>query len=239
MFTDIHSHVIWGVDDGAETREETFRMLREAVEDGIRFIIATPHMTPGVYPFDEETFQAHLREAREYIEKEGLPLQLARGAELLYTDNTPRLLREGKLPTLAETNLALIEFSPTDTKEHIFDAVQKVAGTGYIPVIAHLERYPAIHRTEMVRELKTRFSAKVQINARTLTHKQPLLRRKYFDGLFKEGLVDFIATDTHALPGRGTCMTRGMEALQEKYGREAADFIRKKTEACFSEKSGV
>ena len=76
MYTDIHSHLIWGVDDGAETREETFRMLREAAADGIGRIICTPHVTPGVYEFPEGVFQEHFREAEEYIVQEGLPLQL-------------------------------------------------------------------------------------------------------------------------------------------------------------------
>ena len=231
MFTDIHSHVIWGVDDGADKKEETFRMLKEAVADGIGTIICTPHVTPGVYEFPEEVFLRHFAEAEAYIRQEGLPLQLYRGAELLYTELTPRLLREERVPTMAETKHALIEFSPTDTKEHIYDALQKVAGSGFIPIIAHMERYPAIRKIEQVKEMKSRFRALVQINARSLTRKQPLLRRGFFDGIFKEGLVDFIATDTHSMEGRGTCMTEGMKALAEKYGQAAADRIARNAEA--------
>ena len=110
MFTDIHSHVIWGVDDGAEQKAETFRMLKEAVADGIGTIICTPHITPGVYEFPEEDFWAHFAEAEDYIRREGLPLKLYAGAELLYTDNTPRMLREGRVPTLAGSNYAMVEF---------------------------------------------------------------------------------------------------------------------------------
>jgi len=230
MYTDIHSHVIWGVDDGAETPEETFRMLKEAVKDGIDRIICTPHITPGVYDFPEEVFDEHFREAEEYIRSEGLPLKLYKGAELLYTDNTPRLLREGRTKTMAGTRYAMIEFSPTDSKEHIFDALRKVAGAGMIPIIAHMERYPAIKSLDQVRDMKKRFCALVQINARSLTRKQPLLRRKFFDGLFTEGLVDFVATDTHAMEGRETCMTAGMAALKEKYGELAEKRIREMPE---------
>ena len=233
MFTDIHSHVIWGVDDGAEQKAETFRMLQEAAADGIGRIICTPHVTPGVYEFPEEVFLDHFRQAQEYIEKEKLPLQLFRGAEILYTDNTPRLLREKRVPTLAGTNYAMIEFSPTDSKEHIFEALQKVSSAGIIPVVAHMERYPAICKTELVRELKGRFRALMQINARTLTRKQPFWRRKFFDALFTEGLADFVATDTHALPGRETCMAEGMKCLREKYGEEAAARIEGKPEIFF------
>ena len=233
MFTDIHSHVIWGVDDGAETEEETFRLLREAAADGIGRIICTPHVTPGVYEFPEETFQKHFREAEAYIAREGLGIRLHRGAEVLYTDSTPRLIREGKVATLAGTKYLMAEFSPTDTKEHITGALQKIAGTGMIPVIAHMERYPAIGKTEQVREIKKRYGALVQINARSLTRKPPLFRRKFFDALFTEGLCDFIATDTHAMEGRGTCMTEGMEALRKKYGEEAYRRIREAPEAVF------
>ena len=235
MFVDIHSHVIWGVDDGAETREETERLLKEAAEDGIGAIICTPHITPGVYEFPEDVFERHFAEAEEYIRQEGLKLKLYRGAEILYTDNTPRLLREGRIPTMAGAKYAMIEFSPTDTKEHIYDALQKVAGSGFIPIIAHMERYPAIGKISQVKEMKSRFRAMVQINARSLTRKQPLLRRGFFDGIFKEGLVDFIATDTHSMEGRGTCMTEGVKALEEKYGKETAEKILENAERLVGE----
>ncbi len=228
MFTDIHSHVIWGVDDGAEEKAETFSMLKAAVDDGIGRIICTPHVTPGVYKFPEETFQEHFLEALDFIERERLPLQLFRGAEILYTDNTPRLLREKQVPTLAGTNYAMIEFSPTDSKEHIFDALQKVSGAGFIPVLAHMERYPSIGKLELVRELKTRFRVLMQVNARTLTRKVPFFRRKFYDSLFREELVDFVATDTHSMPGRETCLTEGMNALRNKYGEEIAGRIERK-----------
>ena len=230
MFVDIHSHVIWGVDDGAETKEETQRMLQEAMADGIGAIICTPHVTPGVYEFPQDVFLRHFDAAEQYIRQEGLELKLYKGAEILYTDQTPRLLREGWVLSMAETKYAMIEFSPTDTKDHIFDALQKVAGSGFVPIIAHMERYPAIGKISQVKEMKNRFRAMVQINARTLTRKQPLLRRRFFDGIFEEGLVDFIATDTHSMEGRGTCMTEGIRAARKKYGDRIVDGILKNAE---------
>ncbi len=233
MFTDIHSHVIWGVDDGADEKAETFSMLKAAVDDGIGRIICTPHVTPGVYEFPAETFREHFLEAVDFIQKEHLPLQLYYGAEILYTDYTPRLLREKKVATLAGTKYVLIEFSPTDSKDHIFDALQKVSGAGFIPVLAHMERYPSIGKLEMIRELKTRFLVLMQVNARTLTRKVPFFRRKFFDSLFREGLIDFVATDTHSMPGRETCLTAGMNCLKEKYGETIAERIERKPELFF------
>ena len=222
MYTDIHCHVIWGVDDGAETEEETRELLRAAAADGIDRLIVTSHVTPGVYRFPEERFQEHFAAAEAYIREEGLGITMYQGAELLYTDSTPRLLQEGSVRTLAGSRYALIEFSPTDTWDHISGALQKVFRAGFVPVIAHMERYPAVKTLDQVEELKKKYQALVQINARTLTRKIPFLRRRFFDGLFKEELVDFIATDTHAMPGRETCMRQGMEAVAEKYGQETA-----------------
>lgn len=235
MYTDIHNHVIWGVDDGARDREETWDMLRAAVRDGISRIICTPHMTPGVYPFPRDIFEDHFQQALDFIRKENLPLSLYVGAELLYTDLTPRLLREGKVPALAGSRYALVEFSPTDKADHITDALQKVAQAGFIPVIAHMERYPAISKIRQVEEIKTRYHALVQINGRTLLRKAPLLRRRFQDELFRRGLVDFIATDTHAMPGRETCLTSAMEALKEKYGNTAAAAVRQRMNLFFEE----
>ena len=233
MYTDMHSHVIWGVDDGAKDRAETWDMLREAVKDGISRIICTPHITPGVYPFPWDVFEDHFEQALDYIRKENLPLSLYKGAELLYTDLTPRLLREGKAPTLAGSRYALVEFSPSDKADHITDALQKVAGAGFVPVIAHMERYPAIGKISQVEELKTRYHALIQINGRTLLRKAPFLRRKFQEELFRSGFVDFIATDTHAMPGRETCMTPAMEALKDKYGTAAASVIRQRVNLLF------
>ena len=78
MYTDMHSHVIWGVDDGGETEEETRKMLREAAEDGIHRIICTPHVTPGVYEFPYDVFEKHFQRAGEIIREEGLKLALDR-----------------------------------------------------------------------------------------------------------------------------------------------------------------
>ena len=231
--TDIHCHLIWGVDDGARTEEETFQMLRDAAADGIDRAICTPHVTPGLEPFEEERFQRHLEKAREKIREMGLDLRLEVGAEILYTDSAPRFLREKRVATLAGTRYALVEFLPSNSWEEIRSALQQVYAAGLIPVIAHLERYPAIRRPAQVMELRERVQARVQINARTLIQRQPFFRGRFLDGLFRANLVDFIATDTHALPGRQTCLTEGMNALRKKYGEEAANHILRETEACF------
>ena len=223
VYTDIHSHLIWGVDDGAETEEQTRRMLEAAAADGISAIIATPHITPGFVPFPRERFEANLAKAREFVCQQKYLLTICTGSEILYTEHTVRMLREGKVPTLAESRYVLVEFDPGEAPQRIILSLQSIAAAGYIPVIAHLERCRRIRSLQQVREIKSSCRALVQINAATLLCKPPLFRRAFMEGLFREGLADLVATDTHAMPGRETCLTRAMSMIEAKYGKETAD----------------
>lgn len=230
-YIDAHSHVIWGVDDGASIKEETINMLQAAAKDNIAKIICTPHIIPGIKPFQNELFEKHLTEAKEYIKNNNLDLMLYVGSEVFYTDSTARYIREGRLYGLAGTNRIMIEFDPDESKERICSGLQKIASTGYIPVLAHAERYKNIRNMSLIKEIKANYDTLIQINARSLIRKLPLLKRKYLDSLFREGMVDYVATDTHSLPGRETCMTEGMNKIIEKYGENTYNNILKATKA--------
>lgn len=68
-FTDIHAHFVYGVDDGARTPEDMYRMLDAANADGITCLFATPHATPGIYPFPQDKLAQGLAEARAYCKQ--------------------------------------------------------------------------------------------------------------------------------------------------------------------------
>lgn len=223
MFTDIHHHLIWGVDDGAEAFEATQRMVDESVADGVTHIVCTPHMTPGVYPFDTETFDRHLQQTKEYIASRHYDLRLDTGGEVLYTDSMVRFLHEGRLPAYGTGRYILTEFSPDDSWQRITTALSGICGAGYRPVIAHVERCLNLKKTDQLLFLKREYGALLQVNARTVLRKPPFFQRKYYTQLIEDGFTDFISTDTHDYPGRETCMTKAYEALTERIGKEQAD----------------
>ena len=239
MYTDLHSHVIWGVDDGAKTEEQTQKMLQAAVRDQIGTIIATPHITPGIDPFPEEKFEAHVQAAREYIRREGLPLTLYTGAEIFYTEYTVRMLREGRVRTLAGSYYTLVEFNPDEAYSEIAGALRKVASAGFIPVLAHVERYMKIHNIRQIRDLRENCRTLMQVNASTLLRKPPLFRKGYMEHLFREGLVDLISTDVHAMPGRESKMTQGMEKKKKKYGEGLLRQVMENADMILSESKRV
>lgn len=218
MMIDMHHHLIWGVDDGAESFAGTEKMLRDAVDNDVEAIITTPHITPGQKMFPYEDYAAHLEETRAWIREQGIGIRLYTGSEVLYTQHTPRLLMEGKVPTLADTQYVLVEFSPDDPYEYLLKAGDGIASAGYIPVIAHVERYDCLKKPDQVRQLRRQCNALIQVNAGTVVRKHKFFRERYLRKLFTEHLVDFISTDSHDLPGRSNKFKAAYEALAAEYG---------------------
>ena len=222
MFIDIHHHLIYGVDDGAKTFEGTEKMIRQAVENQVHAIITTPHITPGQEPFDFGAYKAHLEETRQYLRAEGIDLTLYPGSEVLYTPGTAYQLSEGRVPTLAGTRYLLLEFMPDDSFQTLLDAGTTVAGMGYIPVYAHVERYECLKKTDQIERLRDQNGALIQVNANTVLRKHSFFRGRFFRHLFEDELVDFIGTDCHDLPGRDNHMAEAFDQLTVLYGIDMA-----------------
>ncbi|MBE5963212.1 MAG: histidinol-phosphatase [Lachnospiraceae bacterium] len=195
-YIDIHSHIIPEVDDGSGSIEETKAMLQTAYEEGIRTIIATPH-------FDLETEreteflikQYHL--AQEEAAKIDHNFQIYLGNEIYYEKGCQTFLKEGKAFAMAKSRYVLVEFSPSESYPTIYDGMKEFILDGFIPIIAHIERYMClIKHVDRIEEL-IELGCYMQVNASSLTgglfNKQSACLR----GLVTAGLVHFIATDCH------------------------------------------
>lgn len=225
MFTDIHSHVIWGVDDGVSSFEKAQQLLRECAADGIDRIVTTPHVTPGHSEFPEERYLRHLEDTRAWLRDNDIPITLHTGAEILYTSYTERFLSERRLRTLADSGYMLVEFMPTDKYDRLRRAAAEIGNAGFTPVFAHVERYECLKKTDQIRELIDDFNVLIQVNAHTVTEKPSFFRRKFIYGLFEEDLVDFVGTDTHDMSSRHPNMKEAYARLSEWLGSEKADAL--------------
>lgn len=145
--TDIHQHLIWGMDDGADSRETMFSMLREAHRQGIKTVVATSHARPGVQPFDMKSYTERLTEAQDFCKSADLKIQVLRGAEIAWTYQVPMALRQGKIPTIGGTDYVLLELWRDISWQAAADAVSQLTRAGYCPVLAHPERYLAFLRS--------------------------------------------------------------------------------------------
>ena len=222
-FVDLHHHLVYGVDDGAQTLEDMHKMILRAKGEGVSDIVCTSHITPGHAPFPMETYLAHLEEARAFIEAQGLEMRVHSGCEVLYTESSARLLAEGHYPTLAGSDVVLVEFSPDMSFRQLADAAASFGMRGYGVLFAHVERYDALRSLKNVQKLRSEFGVHMQMNTNTIIGKKGFFTERWVRHMLEDGHIDCVATDAHNLSYRPCRMQRCHEMLAMKYGSEFAD----------------
>ncbi len=193
--TDVHSHLLWGVDDGSKNRAYSEGMAGNLKSLGIRRAFCTPHIMAGLPEntaaalrtrFEEHMvcFSAEmgfdLRLAAEYMMDEAFMPKLEKGEELLTYDGRHILVE-----------MSHITPSP-DFREIIFE----VQNNGYQPVLAHPERYASYIRKEDYPALKE-IGCELQLNILSLAGCYGTEAKKCAEYLLKEGLYDYVGSDIH------------------------------------------
>ncbi|MEA4915062.1 MAG: CpsB/CapC family capsule biosynthesis tyrosine phosphatase [Christensenella sp.] len=223
-FFDLHHHFLYGLDDGASTKLEMQQMLVEAHKDGARIIIATPHITPGLTPISLDRLNSRIEEARVFSFAYGLDLELYLGSEIMYTYHLQRYLSERLLPTMAGSNKVLIEFPLKVAFSEIEDAVLNVLRAGYLPILAHIERYACLmHVQKHLDYLKKEYDVFFQVNADSILTKRDFFANRVIKRAIQDEMIDFIASDAHDTRRRASTLQKTYDKLEEMFGKESAD----------------
>ena len=221
-FRDIHAHFVYGVDDGAQTREDMQAMLDVAYDEGIVKLISTPHVTPGVSPFDWEKYHAHLDEARAYAAGKGYHMTFQPGAEILYTPAMKRYAEEQNLPTLGDTDYVLVEFVPDVSLAELKSAINMTRRAGYRTILAHIERYECMYHENAYR-IKDEFGVEFQMNCSTVTRdKGGFFRTREVKRWLQDQLIDYLGSDAHNVTSRPPHMCHAYEVITERCGIQYA-----------------
>ena len=227
--TDIHQHLLWGIDDGADSREIMYSMLREAQRQGIKTIVATSHARPGLQPFDMGLYTERLTEAQCFCKTEDLGICVLPGAEIAWTHQTPLALRQGRIPTMGGTDYVLLELWRNISWQAAQDTVKQLTRVGYCPVLAHPERYLAFIRSpKKTLQFRNETGALLQLNADTVLSPRNYWERRFTEYLLKEGAVDAIASDAHDCINRPVNMEAAYQWLtihtDAAYAKELVTF---------------
>ena len=224
-FVDIHCHALFGVDDGAETEQDMYQMLRMAYEDGTRLLCLTPHYDSIPHEEMEMTAEAAFALAEAYCQKHLPELKLVLGNELSYRVGCVDSLLDGKCRTLAGSRYVLVDFFMTPTLSELKRGVSVILGSGYIPIIAHAERYDCL--LGKIREIAqfVENGALVQVNAGSLSLGMLSPVGRMARRLLSEGLVHLVASDGHNVSSRLPTLSLAYDKVQGKYGKDYADLL--------------
>ncbi|MGT2755613.1 capsular polysaccharide biosynthesis protein Cps4B [Streptococcus ovuberis] len=225
---DIHSHVIYGVDDGPKTLEESIALLEDAYQQGVRVVVATSHRRKGMFETPETTILEHFRHVKQALADRLPDLQLLYGAELYFTSDILDKLEQKQVPTLNDTRFALVEFSGRTPWKDIHKGLQKLLFQGITPVVAHIERYDALaFEKDRVAEL-IKMGCYTQINSLSATKPKLFgdgakLHKKRAAYFLEEGLVHVVSSDMHNLTNRQSYMKDAYQQILKRYGQAKAD----------------
>lgn len=240
---DIHSHIIYHIDDGSRTPEESLELIRQDVEQGAHAIIATPHYYVQ-YPTDPARIRAKLATIEEALgigeqsaaqptpsaseaNASALDVRLYAGNEVLWFDSMIERLQSGEILTLADSHYTLIEFYPEESYQTILRAIRNVRNAGYRPIIAHAERFKAMqeHGLAEVRDL----GAYVQLSTEPLSHKglSGLFDRetKFIQKALRNQEADFLGTDMHRIDRRPPVLRDAIDWIERNLDRDYADAV--------------
>ena len=218
---DIHSHLLYGVDDGPKGIEESIAMLEDAKEQGIDSMILTPHYRRGMFAYPNEEIEEHFKDLQSVAKEIGIELYL--GTEFHVNSSIIEYLKEGRCKTLAGTNYVLAEYKYDTEFTYIRASVQDLILHGYIPIVAHVERYACmverLERVEMLRDM----GALIQVNADAVLGIDGLKAKGYVKKLLKKGHVDFVASDSHGIKERVNNLGKCRDYLYKKYDNDYVD----------------
>ncbi len=224
-FADIHTHILPGVDDGAEDMHTACELVRMAWLNGTRTMFLTPHYR-GEF---KENSIAWLRESfsmfRQFVAEEFPEMQLYLGHELNYETDVSDKLLAGKILSMNDSRYVLLEFGMNALRSQIIMGVSEITRCGYTPIIAHAERYDIFRKDHELADEVLKLGAYLQLNADSIMGVYGFSVKRYCHRLLKGRKVHFVATDAHDSQLRPPLMRKCFLRVCKKYGRDYAEQI--------------
>ncbi|MDH3523058.1 MAG: hypothetical protein OES32_05665 [Acidobacteriota bacterium] len=227
---DIHSHVLPGADDGAATFAEAVEMLAIARAAATAEIVATPHMFAAGLGSDDAAavralFDRFVERLQQLDEAAGAAADRPRlhlGAENYVSAELLEAMAAGRVQTLGPSRSLLVELWPLTTASAARHAVDRIQAAGYVPVVAHVERYRFLHERPALLEELVGAGWVAQVNGAAVLGQDGLKTAQLADRWLRRGLVSVIASDGHGARVRSPALDEVRIHVESRYGATTA-----------------
>lgn len=216
---DIHSHLIWGVDDGSHSFEESMEMAELAARHGTAVIVATPHSNHE-YFYNMELIEERIQALRSAL---GAKIGIFRGCDMHLTyENVREVLENPGKYTINSKNHLLVEFSDASILPSARDLFQRMLDEGIIPVITHPERNLLLQ--QRLKELSGWVSqgCVIQVTAQSFLGRFGQRAKQFAETLAKKGLAQIVASDGHDTKWRPPRLDEAYGYVRDKFGESTA-----------------
>jgi protein-tyrosine phosphatase len=234
---DIHCHILPGIDDGARNLPDSLKMAKDAVQQGIHTIIATPHFIKNRYENPKQTIYAKVEELNEALKAENIDLKILPGQEPRIEGDLLTGMDKGEIISLFGTNYLFVEFPSAHVPRYTEKLFYDLQLNGLIPVIVHPERNAEImERPELLYQFIKK-GALSQVTAASLCGDFGKKIKGFSQQLIDFNLTHFIASDAHNTTKRGFKLQEAYQSVASKFGSDYEFMFKENAELLVSGKN--
>lgn len=195
--TDMHSHLLPGIDDGSPNLDTSVNLIRGMMELGFKKFITTPHIMWEMYKNTPEIIHEKLQLLRSRLKEENIDVQVDAAAEYFLDDYVEGLLSKNEKLLTIKDNWVLCEFSLASAPHGLKDILFAMQMQGYQPVVAHPERYTYLEGNKTFYEDLKEIGCYFQLNVLSLAGYYGKSAQELAQHLIKKGYYDLVGTDLH------------------------------------------
>jgi tyrosine-protein phosphatase YwqE len=195
--TDIHSHLLPGIDDGSQDLATSLDLIRGMKALGYKKVVTTPHIFWEIYPNTPEILDAKRHTVQQAMNEAGIELELKAAAEYFIDEYFQQVLKNKQPLLTLHSNLVLVEFSMITAPMDLMEVFFEMQLQGYQPVVAHPERYIYLHNRKSFFDDLKNSGCLFQLNLLSLTPHYGTSVQALAEYLLKQELYDYAGTDLH------------------------------------------
>ena len=220
---DIYCHILPNVDDGSESLEESIEMAKIAESEGITRIVNTSHCHFDFKYKKGNELKLELEKFNQALKEENINIEVLLGNELYYTSDLIERFDELDFFSMNNSKYILMEFSPINFPKNIEDVIYEIKIRGYIPIIAHAERYKQVQEDVNIVLDCIKEGALIQVNASSILGKNGEKAEDTSKKLLDNNMVHFVATDAHSSNRRRPLIKDSYNYILKNYGKEVSE----------------
>lgn len=224
---DFHSHIVYGVDDGSETLENSIEILKHAEKAGFHSVILTPHYMKNYYEISADEIQEKINILRRKCEEENIDINLYQANEIYITNSITDLLNKDIASAINCSRYVLFELPMNEEPINLIEVIYKLIENNKIPIIAHPERYSFVQKDPNKLLELMEHGVLFQANYGSIVGQYGKDVQKTVKLLIKNNFISFLGTDVHK---SGTIYTKMDEVYEELEEIISEDMIEDLTE---------
>jgi hypothetical protein len=199
VLVDMHSHFLYGIDDGATDIDNSLELIKGMVDLGYRKLITTPHIMGDTYRNTPAIINDKLEKVREKLKQNNIDITINAAAEYYCDHDFFNKIGNEELLTLGADKYLLFEVSYLNAPDNFDEVIFALQSHGYKPVLAHPERYPFwFNNFDKFKEIKSK-GVYLQLNINSLSGQYGPGTKKIAERMINENMISFLGSDCHHL----------------------------------------